>query len=350
MPQLNHNMDITEWKSALAQFPSALQDVYFTPEYHRLHALEGECLTCCSSITDGTATLLVPGLKLAIPRLRGISEKTSGFDIQTCNGYGGPLASPDASSDFLESAWEHWRRECAEQNIVAAFFRLHPLLKNEQWLPTNARILQDRQTVFVDLKGGASEAWTRADSRHRNMVNKGRREGVSIRWDDPDGWRDFELLYREAMDRLNAPPELRFSHAFFSALQALPGTELACVRTNGQLAAASVFMFGPRWAHYHLSARRKDAGNHLTNYILQGAIEQACQKNMEGLHLGGGRTRSSTDNLLKFKLSLGGRLLDFKVALVVADTTAYDRLCHAWTKTCGRAPEWLLGYRQPSGA
>jgi hypothetical protein len=50
---------------------------------------------------------------------------------------------------------------------------------------------------------------------------------------------------------------------------------------------------------------------------------------------------------LKFKQSLGGRLLDFKVALVVADDEAYQKLCSAWARETGAEPQWLLGYRQP---
>jgi hypothetical protein len=233
---------------------------------------------------------------------------------------------------------------------VAAFFRLHPLLKNESWLPGDARVVHDRHTVFVPLEGGAAQAWNQADGRHRNMVNKGKRLGVRVDWDDGRGWDDFELLYRESMERLDAPDRLRFSPRYFAGLKDLPGTELAVVRSGGELVAGAVFMFGSRWAHYHLSAYRPGAGNQLTSCVLQAAVERAADRGLAGLHLGGGRTNRPDDSLLKFKLSLGGTLLDFFVALVIVNSPAFANLCEAWAAAVGHRPQWLLGYRQPKPA
>ena len=123
--------------------------------------------------------------------------------------------------------------------------------------------------------------------------------------------------------------------------------KLACIRQKGELAAAAVFMFGPRWGHYHLSARRPDAGNHLTNCLLQDALERAAELGLLGMHLGGGRSGDPRDNLLMFKKSIGGQLLDYNVALVIANFEVYRRLCLDWEKETGWQPQWLLGYRQP---
>ncbi len=129
-------------------------------------------------------------------------------------------------------------------------------------------------------------------------------------------------------------------------MREIKGMHLASIRDGGQLIAAAVFMFGPTWAHYHLSACER-SGNHLTNCLLQTGIERACDLGLKGLHLGGGRTTQSADTLLKFKLSLGGKLIDFKVAFVVVNQEAYAKLCRNWAKQTGEAPKWLLGYRQP---
>ena len=82
------------------------------------------------------------------------------------------MATSDVSRGFIERAWDEWRRHCRRQGIVAAFFRLHPLLQNEQFLPSDARVLSERQTVYVDLAGGAERIWAKSKPQYRNKVNK----------------------------------------------------------------------------------------------------------------------------------------------------------------------------------
>jgi hypothetical protein len=347
MMDFRSNLDQLAWKDILSSLPIACQDTYFTPEYHSLHVANGDGESICTTVREGNASLLVPGLRIPIPPLPNESAASLHFDIQTCNGYGGPLATPDATADFLERAWTRWRVGCCEQGIIAALFRLHPLLHNERFLPQSAPLINDRQTVFLDIDCGLGELWRKADSRYRNMVNKGRRESVQVVWNEPAAWDEMESFYRRAMQRLDAPANLRFSSAYFDALRVLPGAELAVVRHNGAMAAASVFLFGPIWCHYHVSARDPDAGNHLHSVILQSAVDRAIERGLHGLHLGGGRTNSPDDGLFCFKRSAGGELCDFKIALVVADRSRYDALCNVWQQEEGCPPSWLLGYRQP---
>ena len=185
-----------------------------------------------------------------------------------------------------------------------------------------------------------------SDSRHRNMVSKGTREGLRVEWDEVAAWDEFAQLYCESMRRLNAPAALRFEPRYFAQLQRLPFARVAAVHSRGVLQAAACFFFGPYWAHYHLAARRPDSGNHVSSCILQAAFEQAAGAGLRGMHLGGGRTRAVDDDLLRFKLRTGGELRTFKVALVRADAAAYSRLCGRWAERNGRKPDWLLGYRQ----
>jgi hypothetical protein len=339
---------IVAWRDGIAEFPADCRDIYFTPEYHDLQVRNGDGTGYCVAVSEGARRLLIPGLRIPIAEREGATRAKRYYDIQSCNGYGGPIASGDTTSEFLELAWEKWRNLSIKEGIVAAFFRLHPLLDNARWLPADARVVLDRQTVAVDISDGLQAAWQRADSRHRNMVNKGKREGVRVSWEDPRGWEDFESLYKDSMERLESPASLRFSRAYFAALREVPGVTLACIRAGTELVAGSVFMFGPVWGHYHLSARRAGANNCLTNCMLQAALERAATAGLKSLHLGGGRTCSSEDGLLRFKKSLGTELLDFKVALVVANEDIYEAMCSTWTEKTDAKPRWLLGYRQPN--
>lgn len=314
-------------------------DVYFTAGYHRLHELEGIGTAWCAGLRREGKTLVVAGMCEAIPG--------GGFDLQSCNGYGGPLGV-GVDAPLLADAWSAIRSRAVGDGIIAAMFRLHPVIDNARWLPGTAVVRDDRRTVFVPLDGGAEAAWKGADTRHRNMVSKARRAGTPVSWDDPRSWREFERLYGEAMDRLDAAAHLRFGRAYFAALSQLPGARLAALWDRDTLLAGSVFLFGPRLAHYHLSARRADAPNYAANFLLQAAIEAAAERGLEGLHVGGGTTPREDDPLLKFKRSLGGELLPFRVARVVFDEGRFDELVADWRRRSGRDPRWLLGYREPA--
>ena len=269
------------------------------------------------------------------------------WDLETWNGYGGPLASPDADPDFLARAWAAWKSASRKEGMVAAFFRLHPLLDNSSLLPADSEVRADRKTVYVDLSGGAQSLWQAASSQHRNMVNRGAREGAKVCWNDPAAWDEFITIYCQAMLRLDAPARLRFSSEYFSVLRSIPGCELASIATGGSLAAAAVFLFGETWSHYHLAARAPDSPNYAMNCLLQASIERTAEKNLLGMHLGGGKTNTADDSLLKFKKSTGGEWRDFKVALVVSNEEVFSSLCENWTRSEGLKPTWLLGYRQP---
>ena len=337
-----HWLDGDAWTTALSELGPDCADVYFSPQYHALHLHEADVQLRCFEARDGDARLLVPGVRTPLP-----APDESRADLQSCNGYGGPLAHPGADPRFLDAAWSAWKQAARADGIVAALFRLHPLVENQRWLPPDGVIRRERNTVYVDLDQGLEAAWQKSESRHRNMVSRARRDGCTVTWSASDGWAAFIALYRAAMERLNAPASLRFSDGYFAALQRYDATELATFSDDHGLASAAVFLWGPQHGHYHLSARRADAPNYATNFVLQAAIERAAERGLRGLHVGGGTTNDAGDPLLRFKRSVGGRLLDFHVALVVSDEEEYRDLVTRRAARGGGTPTWLLGYRQP---
>jgi hypothetical protein len=339
--QVELGLSPARWRAALREL--APSDVYFTHELHALHEANGEGIAFACLARDGERLLFVPGIRSQIPEAPGLS------DVQSCNGYAGPLSSTEDPA-FLAMAWQALRAELAAAGVVSVFLRLHPLLENARLLPDWARLRADRPMVYVPLDAGREAAFAAADSRHRNMVRKARREGVEVLWNAPGCWERFQALYVAAMDRLDAPDRLRFGPAMFEGLAAQPWAEVAEVGGGGRTLSAAVFLFGERWAHYQFAARDPGAGNHLASAVLDAALDRAFERGLLGLHTGGGRTTAPDDALLRFKRSLGGRLVDYQVALCVTDEAAYERLVAEWTAAAGRAPVWLTGYREPRPA
>jgi hypothetical protein len=326
--------DEPAWDAALAALPEDVRDVYFTPGYHGLE--DGGQASLVE--VDGER-LLIPGMRIPIPG-------TSLADLQTPNGYGGPLGTEGMAGPRLTAAWDAWRDVAAKHRVVAAFFRLHPLIDNARWLPADATIADDRETVLVSLDDGLDAAMQRTESRLRNKVKRAFADGLAVRWNDPGDWARFEPLYADAMERLGAVAALRFPPSYFERLRALPFVSLAAVSDASGVSAACVFMQGPRWSHYHLGARRDDAEGHHMGSLFFSAIERAAQAGLRGLHLGGGATTAADDSLLRFKRRFSDHVRLYRVARVVTDRARFDELIAAWQSHAGRPPSWLLGYRQ----
>jgi hypothetical protein len=331
------DVDASTWMATLDRLAAGSHDVYFRPDFHRLHVENGDGVPHCSIVEHGESVLLVAGLRVPIDGDR--------WDLQTCRtGCAGPLSNVGDAA-FLEGAWSLWKTEMAERGAVAAMFRLHPLLTTEKYLPRAASVAVDRDVVFADLRVGRDQAWKAAETRHRNMVRKARQLQVEVAWQDDRAV--FVDLYRASMERLGAVRDLRFSPGFFAALWELPFAQLALARERGQVTAGAVFLFGDRWAHYYLSARDDRGGNYATSLLVDAALDRAVDLKLEGLYLGGGRSTAPDDELLRFKRSIAGNLLPYRIARVVIDDAAYERLTRSWTAAAGVQPTWLLGYRQP---
>ena len=340
-PMVLTDMSSAQWDAALLRLPPALRDSYFTSAYHELHRQYDTSQPFYSLVTEGPESLFVSGLRSFI----GNSDQH--WDLESPNGYGGPLAYPDAAPDFLSRAWSAWKIACSRKGMVAAFFRLHPLLDNAAFLPVGAEIRADRQTVFIDVSAGTDPVWKAAASQHRNMVSKAARENARVAWNIPTAWDAFIEIYDQSMARLSAPSRLRFPHDYFASLKSLPGCEIASIGIGDSVTAAAVFLFGETWSHYHLAARAADSPNYAMNCLVQAAIERTFEKGLSGIHLGGGKSTATDDSLLKFKKSTGGKLRNFRVALAVTDDVEFSRLCEQWAQEEGAKPTWLLGYRQP---
>ena len=328
------------WADELAALPPRLADVYFTPAYHRLHEQDAGCVV----VSDADARLVVPGLLHPVPGLSGL------VDLQTCNGYGGPRATPDVGADWLARAWDAWREAAAARGVVAGFFRLHPLIDNRAWLPADATVVDDREMVTIDLSAGAAAAFSAADSRFRNKVRRAARDGLQVRWDAPDDWPAFEALYADAMERLHAVEALRFGPDYFRSLRALPGARLAAIHDAGGLLVGAIFLQGARHWYYHLGARRQTTENLAMSFLFHRATEEAAAAGAAGLHLGGGATPAPDDTLLRFKRLFSPMRPRFYVARVIADRDRFAELVSRWQEGAGRPARWLLGYREPTPA
>jgi hypothetical protein len=331
------------WRSALAR--QVQDDVYFLPELHEVYEAQGDGHALAFVAEDAGDVLVHPFMLRPIERV-GAEELTGLADIESINGYSGPLATTGDRS-FLDAAWDAFQRWCLDAGVVAEFIRFHPLLANHLLAPATAQVTADRDMVVLSLESGL---WERYPSVQRNMVRKAEKLGLEV-VDDGADWDAFVALYAESMQRLESRAAVRFGPDYFSALRECLGDDvkLFAAYDGDVLVAGAVFMLHGSFAHYHLAASdttlRRSSG--AGNLLLHRGATWAAARGATVMHLGGGRTTRPDDELLRFKRSVSSERRPYCLGRVVHDEERMDDLKARWLAQAGDVapPSHFFAYR-----
>jgi hypothetical protein len=320
---------------------STLPDVYYLPAYARATAEIERTEPVALILGASSCKMLAP---LLIRRMAATIEGSpiEWLDAATPYGYGGVLSL--SSSGLVDTRGLHLFFEqlhdwCCNREIVCCVIRLHPLSEQQELLRT-ANDWRDRLqihsrgiTTAVDLS-----RWNEKLDRPV-MLRKGRCSDMSlatrnlhVSWstgEDNVAERDlgiFSSLYYELMDRNGAERFYRFPHTYFTGLKSL-GTRLgiALAWHGGEPVGGSLFLLGPRYAHYHLSASNVVGTTYAasTLLVIEGA-RRARQHGCDLLHLGGGMEPG--DSLEDFKCSFGGRSQVYRYVTFIADPETFNEI------------------------
>jgi hypothetical protein len=332
-------LDSRRWTTLVEN--SAFSDVYYFPEYASATA-EIERAEPVAVIADAP-----PSRILAPLLIRSMSRKTDGsamewVDAATPYGYGGMVSLVAASlfdTPILHDFFEQLQEWCSNRKIVCCVIRLHPMMEQHDWIQTASHWQTRLQihsrgiTTAIDLS-----QWNEKLDRPA-MLRKGRCSDMGlaartlrVSWttgEDDVADRNlgiFSSLYCEAMARNGAASFYRFPNSYFTGLKSL-GTRLgiALAWCGDKPAGGSLFLLGPRYTHYHLSATN-DSGRKYgasTLLVIEGA-RRARQNGCELLHLGGGT--KAGDSLEDFKLSFGGRSHVYRSVTFIADPAKFDEI------------------------
>ena len=305
-------------------------DVYYAPAYLRSVSAGGEL-----------RVLTVPGLvlPLVLRPLPAWLEAGNAVDAESPYGYAAPLVTGPVD-------WGAVQRELTARGVVNAFLRGHPL---QEWcgLPT----VTEAPTAIIPLEGGRDQAFAGGRcANHRSQVNRARGLGFTFGLEPaPADLTQFRALYERTMVRLDAAGFYFFDDAAWAALTGL-GERLALVTVRdaaGTVHNQALFLRGPRFAHYHLSARVDEAHNAAGNLLFEAAADWACAHGCTALHLGGGTSGRADDGLLQYKKRIGRADAAFRTAGLVADPAIHAALVMRWQSRSGAQPRWFQAYRQP---
>jgi hypothetical protein len=346
--------DARGWHGSLEKLPQGLRDIYFEPEYAALHRFHEGTRALLFAYDRAGERWLYPFLLRPIERIGEQALSETWFDIETPYGYGGPLASTE-DAEFMAAAHRAFTQWCLETKVVAEFVRLHPLVRNERWVDPHMEVVYDRETVSLNLRGfdalGPDEL--PFDKMTRYMLRRAAGPGMSMEvYPAREYFAEFVRLYGLTMERLGADDYYYFSEEYFAGLRELTCDAgwLLAARQDGVCVAASLFLKGQRWLHYHLSAsdpERRAPG--ATNALIYRAAQLGSREGFEVLHLGGGISQATDDSLLKFKRRMGTDAHAFYIGKRIHQPLTYASLREMWARAypslVGRYGGRLLCYR-----
>ena len=266
-------------------------------------------------------------------------DRQSWLDASTPYGYGGVVTVGAGAAPVGSDLLTYLHEWCNDRDLVACVIRSHPLLNQDWLLAINevdfASVTRLGQTTSISLYG-----WDE-DRQCPVGLSKGRRSDLSlarrnlrITWNEPsqqknslESFRIFRGLYESTMQRVDATEFFHFPWSYYEKLSTLgPDVGVAIAWHGDRAVGGALFMAGPSFAHYHLSAS-DDTGHTYkasTLLVVEGA-KWARQRGCRRLHLGGGML--ANDSLMRFKQSFGGEPHKFAHITIIGNRERYQSMC-----------------------
>ncbi len=339
----------TRWSDFLA---SARHDFYHLPEYALFSARHEGGTPVAFYARDDDSAFLVPLLLRPLPSHLGAPGDWR--DATTPYGYPGPILSPITDTAALEHFLEALRGVATEHNVVTAFFRLHPFFPlPEQLLSRFGTVVNQGQTVHIDLTLSPDEMWGQTRDNHRRGIKKLTAAGFYTQLDNWDFYQEFIDIYHVTMKRVEASAFYFFSDSYFTDLRAALGPRLHLVTVHspeGNVAAGALFTVSEGIVQYHLGGTA-DAYLSQAPAKLMFDFARRWAKEAGGsvLHLGGG-TGGQADSLFQFKAGFSKLRTDFYTFRVILDEGKNATLVQRRREQCKGAGEnanFFPTYRQP---
>ncbi|WIM94225.1 GNAT family N-acetyltransferase [Actinoplanes oblitus] len=308
-----------EWKETLQH---VAHDMYHVPDYVVLDARLYGGAPAAFHFERGARRLLIPLIVREIPG----SELR---DALSPYGYPGPV-SDAAPSDTL-----FWRAACAalietlrQAGIISVFVRMHPLLNAPSPVLGEAgALVRHGETVSMDLTIGVEEMWSQTRSDHRNHINRAKRAGTRVVFDDWGRLAEWVEVYHDNMRRVGAADYYFFTYEHLAALHDAVGDRmhLAVALEGDEVVGGNTFFEYDGIATGYVSSTRRARGRY-ADELLYDSVRRWCkERGARVFHLGGGKG-GANDSLFSYKAGFSPRRHPFHTWRVVADPAAYESL------------------------
>lgn len=336
------------WVRALRELS---HDTYHTPEYVSVVAKhDGGEPACFLWQRDGRAFLLPLVLK---PLRTGFGSPPNWRDGFSPYGYASPLVPENASAEELRSFFHAFKRSGAEQDLVTAFIRLHPLLPiPAELLRTVGTLVHHGATVYADLSESKDSLWKDMRKGWQHKVRGLERAGFQVGFDEWEHYRAFIEIYRESMQRVGAAEDYYFSDGYFEDLRTQLGDRIHLVSIHapsGEVAAAALNLGTGEFLQGHLSGTLGPYMRLSPSVTLYhaGAL-WAKEQGFRFFHVGGGVGGSNSDSLFQFKSGFSRHRADTYTLRMVLNPHRYQWLLERSGREGHDPSGWFPPYRAAS--
>ncbi len=324
-----------DWIDIINKFPEKLQDIYYHPDYINMNCLKNDSEGYMFVNQNNNEIWAYPFIKIKIPDFEINLKDKIYYDLETPYGYGGPISNSQ-NKKFIKESNDKFNQWMKKNNIIAEFFRFHPLLKNLDLVDNSIEIIENRKTCSIKLDN-LEENDLFYTPKVNNMIRRAENSNlISFISKDKKDFLDFKKIYEDLMKLKNADKDLFFSDNYFEKLfQLIKKNGFLSVIKNdkSQFLAAAVFLFSKKMCHYHLSAT-----NHKYNYpginnlLIHKAALNAKNMKIDILHLGGGNTNLDKDSLFLFKESMSNLKHFFHIGKRINNIGVYKKIKEKWKK------------------
>jgi Acetyltransferase (GNAT) domain len=304
-----------EWKETLQHVD---HDMYHVPDYVVLDARLYGGVPAAFHYERAGRRLLIPLILREIPG-------TDLRDAVSPYGYPGPVSS-SGDAAFWEAACGSLVDTLRDAGIVSAFVRLHPLL-GAPVLSSRGTLVHHGETVSMDLTVSEDEMWKQTRADHRNHINRAKRSGTEIVFDDWERLGEWVEVYHDNMRRVGATSYYFFTVEHLSALHDAVGDKMHLVVAleDGEVVGGNTFFSYDGIATGYVSSTRR-APKRYADELLYDSVRRWCkQRGDKVFHLGGGKG-GANDSLFSYKAGFSPDRNAFHTWRVIADPVAYERL------------------------
>ncbi|MFI5896637.1 GNAT family N-acetyltransferase [Actinoplanes sp. NPDC051513] len=309
--------DAPEWASALQRLR---HDMYHEPAYVVLDARLYGGSPAAFHYAEGDHVLLMPLIVRDIP-------DSALRDALSPYGYPAPVSST-ADPAFWDRACDAMRASLRHRCIVTTFVRLHPLLEAPlDVLGRHGCLVRHGETVSMDLTVSLDEMWSQTRSDHRNHINRARRAGTKVVFDDWDRLAEWVGVYHDNMRRVGASDYYFFTYEHLSALHDAVGDRmhLAVALEGDEVVGGNTFFEHDGIATGYVSSTRRARGRY-ADEMLYDEVRRFCKARGGAVfHLGGGKG-GGNDSLFSYKSGFSPSRHAFHTWRVVTDPEAYQKL------------------------
>jgi hypothetical protein len=313
------------WEAALAR---SRHDFFHLPDYLSLCSKHEGGGPVAFYAEDGGTVFLAPLLLKSLPPELG--APAAWCDASSPYGYPCPILTPGANVGALRRFLPAFREAAAGRGIVTAFLRLHPLidLPGGPWQEFGT-LVHHGQTVYIDLSLPPEGIWAQIRRDHRKDINRLRRRGFQVTFDDWSMFDEFMRNYRATMRRVSASGFYFFSNAYFHELRAALGSRLhlcLALSPSGEAAAGGLFTVMNGISQGFLAGT---ADRYLpmspSTLVIHSELGWAKNAGSALYHLGGG-VGACADSLFRFKAGFSKLRADFCTYRMVVDAAKYEYL------------------------